>query len=337
MTSRRIIVGIDGGGTSTNSVVATTHGEVLVRGAAGPSNEGLGNNRNAKLQEALQGTLRPVLGLVKQGFVLERVCVGMAGLLSNDFTSEVRDVIKQFLSVREIDITDDMEIAFKGASLGHSGILIYGGTGANCYGKDRNGVTARVNGWGFVIDDEGGGYDIGRRAMRAVARSYDGRGKETLLTSLIFENFSCNSMRDLCRAVYSSEGIRKSEIGQLAILVSQAAEAGDGVALGILEHAGRELGLAVMALYKRLDFDLPVMIYPCGGVFNAGAFLFDAFIRTIETEISSYEVCPPRFSPEVGALLIGADQAGISVDDCFISRLQETYSGQSAKEQAVSI
>ena len=42
----------------------------------------------------------------------------------------------------------------------------------------------RVDGWGPLLGDDGSGYDIGTRGLRAAFAAYDGRGPETLLASL---------------------------------------------------------------------------------------------------------------------------------------------------------
>ena len=53
-----------------------------------------------------------------------------------------------------------------------------------CYNKKTNELN-RVGGWGYVLGDEGSGYDIGRQALVAIMKSYDGRGKSTQLTEAL--------------------------------------------------------------------------------------------------------------------------------------------------------
>ena len=62
----------------------------------------------------------------------------------------------------------------------------YSGTGSisYCYNKKTNELN-RVGGWGYVLGDEGSGYDIGRQALVAIMKSYDGRGKSTQLTEAL--------------------------------------------------------------------------------------------------------------------------------------------------------
>jgi N-acetylglucosamine kinase-like BadF-type ATPase len=65
----------------------------------------------------------------------------------------------------------------------------------------------------------------------------------------------------------------KAEIAALVPVVLAAAEAGDGVALDILQHAARELALHAAALAERLapwSEEPPVVLF--GGVFGSPYF-----------------------------------------------------------------
>ena len=63
--------------------------------------------------------------------------------------------------------------------------VLYGtGSISYCYNKKTNELN-RVGGWGYVLGDEGSGYDIGRQALVAIMKSYDGRGKSTQLTEAL--------------------------------------------------------------------------------------------------------------------------------------------------------
>jgi len=67
-----------------------------------------------------------------------------------------------------IVITNDALIALV-AAVGHEpGIVIVCGTGSIAYGRNRDDIAGRAGGWGWVLGDEGSGYWIGRRALRAV-------------------------------------------------------------------------------------------------------------------------------------------------------------------------
>ena len=46
------------------------------------------------------------------------------------------------------------------ALLKQQGVIVISGTGAIVYGINANGDEARASGWGYLLGDEGSGYDI---------------------------------------------------------------------------------------------------------------------------------------------------------------------------------
>ncbi len=70
-------------------------------------------------------------------------------------------------------------------------MLKSGLAGVIAYGIDHAGNHVRASGWGPAFLDGGCGYDIGQRALAAVARAADGRGPATDLTAALYE--ACNA------------------------------------------------------------------------------------------------------------------------------------------------
>lgn len=325
MIVKDIIVGLDGGATSTKCVIADMEGHILARGIGGPSNQGYGEERKKKLRKALSESLKPALNSLEGQPYTRSFCLGMTGLNVGEMYNLIKDTALELLNPKKIKILGDMQIAFRGASLGQPGIIIYAGTGTNCYGEDENGNIANVSGWGYIIDDEGAGYDIGRRALRALFREYDGRGRTTLLTKKILNYFSCDSPVKLCQKIYSYTGMSRSEIGNLAPLITEAVAEGDDTAKQILNRASKELALCVTTLVKRLVFKNKLRIYPCGGVFKTGHFILDPFKEEISKEIKNFSINTPSFNPDIGALFIAAEEINIKIDSEFIQNLNDTY------------
>ena len=132
----------------------------------------------------------------------------------------------------------DLRIALAGALGGDAGIVIVAGTGSAAYGRTEDGQSWQAGGWGWLMDDPGSGYWLGRRALRAIAEEADDRGKPTSLTNLIVQQMGLNSIRELRDKLY---GPKKTvtpiqKITGLAPLVTSAAEDGDQVAKENLER-----------------------------------------------------------------------------------------------------
>lgn len=139
-----------------------------------------------------------------------------------------------------VTFTGDQQTALYGALGGPGGIVLIAGTGSICYGKAPMAAKPGSGGWGSLMDDEGGGFALGRDALAAVVRAEDGRIAPTVLHDAVFEALQVGAVRKLIGKIYAP-GFGKREVAALAPLVGAAAEQGDAAALQIVEKAGREL------------------------------------------------------------------------------------------------
>ncbi len=97
-----------------------------------------------------------------------------------------------------------------------------------------------------------------------------------------------------------------------APLVFEVAAAGDAVAQGVIEWAGRELGEMAVAVvhqlgFEQADFDL-VMV---GSLFNGGPLLIEPMRATILAAAPGARLVRLSTPPVVGAVLLGMEQAGV--------------------------
>jgi len=318
------IVGVDGGQSSTRCLVVDEHGHVLGHGRGGPSNHLHGERGIARLRQAL-ATVFAAAFPGKMHPEVTSICLGMTGVTRGEQTQQiVEEIVREYVLPEHIYVCGDMEIALAGAAVLGPGILVYAGTGAHTYGVDEDGREVRVGGWGYLIDDEGAGYDIGRQALKWVFRAEDGRGHPTLLREKLLAHFGCATLGDLRRKVYKDDGLPRSEIAALAQLVSQAAAEGDTVAQSILAQAGQILAeTAVTAIRKMGKQDQPITVYPAGGVFNAGPWIMTSFITFLHRNAPYAQVASPRFPPVAGAVFLAMRALGISPDESFLKRLSQ--------------
>lgn len=315
-----IYAGVDGGSTKTLAVAADEEGRVLGVGRAGPSNyhvvglDGAVENINASLGEASPGGV-------------DVAAVGLAGMDTEyDFQLFEREAAPR-IAARQVLVRHDAEIALVGATAGGPGIIVIAGTGSAAGGRNREGRYLRCGGWGYILGDEGSAYWLGRNALTAVLRASDGRGPETMLTGLVLGELGLSRPDEIVRRVYV-EGMTVKEIAGLAPLVVRAAEAGDGVARGLVEEAARLLAEHVWALAGRLGLGVeePVDVAPVGGVFRAGPTVLEPFKRYVAERVKA-RIIEPRFPPAVGALLIAYMEGGVEVTPGLLKRLESTAAG----------
>ena len=323
-SAKKIILAIDGGGTSTRCYAIDSDGIILGSAKGGPSNHILNPWETVKesietvIQEALRSaSLRPEDVLC--------VSLGTAGTGPGGEGKEaIEDLTREILPAELITATGDMVIAFHGAIMEESGVIANAGTGSVVYGRAPSGAYRQVGGWGHVLGDEGSAYDIAVRSLRAAARFNDGRGEFTTLIDLIPPALDVSDMIQVAFKIYGLN-MPREEIAALAKTVNEAAKNGDEVSRKILHNAAEELALAVTTAIRELSMeeeDLPVSYI--GSVFDAGDLVIRPFADAITSKHPRVSVLPPKFPAVIGAFLLGAREAGWSISQETLTNIKES-------------
>ena len=243
-----MIAGIDGGGTSTKVELRDEQNRVLRRMAYGPFN--IAAVGEAGVREVLRALAKDVC--VRE---ITRLCVGGAGVSFAGLGELLAEELHALGFAGRMTLVSDFEIALRGAMDGPGGILI-AGTGSVAFGRNEAGETARVGGWGHLIDDVGSGYALGRDALAAAVQTGDGRMQAHALRAAVLEAIGGQGTPDILNYVYYS-GRDKSATAALASCVLTCAAAGDAASRDILARNAQELVRIVGALAQRLSMECP--------------------------------------------------------------------------------
>jgi N-acetylglucosamine kinase-like BadF-type ATPase len=316
LASRHCVLGVDGGGSGTRSVVIDASGRALSRGIGGPSNP-----LTAGFDEAAEAITAAVETAAEKAGVetFSAACLGIAG---TDRPSG-RDALMGRLEIPSgrVRIVTDAAAALAGATGRGSGVIVISGTGSIALGMNEGGETARAGGWGWRLGDEGSGYYIGSRALISALRAYDGRGQPTLLSERIAEQLNLVDLSGVIDRVYV-EGIGVGEVAALAPLVGEAASEGDEEAKSIMREAGEELGAAAIAVMERLGLGGEVRVGYNGGVFKLGGALLTSFIEKVRGARPSSVIGPPRFEADIGAAMLALGDLGVELGEGLLERME---------------
>ena len=295
-------LGVDGGQSSTTAIIGDQTGRVIGVGRGGPSNHVRASEGRARFISAIQSALNEACGQAEldAGTIHFRsACLGFSG-----GPADKESILSEILPSDHTLVTDDASIALAGATADEPGVVVIAGTGSIAWGRDSEGNTARAGGWGYLFGDEGGGFWIARQALRAALRLEEGWGVPTSLRARLLDNTGSRNMNDLLHRCYTPE-FPRPRVASLSILVNHAAEAGDPVALEILDSGARELALLALAvrvqLFERAE---PALVTYSGSLFHSRIML--ARFREWMASEAGVRVMPPVFpvdGPAVGALL----------------------------------
>lgn len=319
-----LLLGVDGGGTRTDCLLATLDGVVIGRGSSGPSNlQAVGIDAAVcEIEKAVRLAMREAAcsgGTAR----ITSACFGLAGAGRKRDRDMVEMRLRRLLAevcspdapFPALTVVNDGIIALAGANAGEPGVVVIAGTGSLAYGVSPDGREARAGGWGYILGDEGSAYDIGVKGLREALRAADGRQIPTCLTEDLAVALEIEEIEDVVSVVYS--GMTRPEIAALAPVVAKAAEKGDHVAQDIVVDAGRELGLMALAVIDRLGMSGGAgNVAAVGGVLESNEMALDAMRGRVKVSVPAWSVERGKFSPAVGALLVaGRAIGGGSIDE----------------------
>jgi glucosamine kinase len=270
-------LGLDGGGTRTRWALRSADGTILARGAG----EGVSGHLFTDTARALaRGRLAAIVAEVlaaAAGRPLAAVGAGITGLgaatpVAADLARTLADLAG--VPVSRVRMMGDVEVAYHAAFRPGEGHLVHAGTGSVGCHVTASGAIVTVGGRGMLIDDAGSAVWIARVALSWILRREDaapGAGWATPVGEEMAARIGGTGWDDVRAAVYGAE---RGAVGRLALGVAEAARAGDPVAIGMLEAAGRELARLATVLAARFG---PRPVALTGGAVDLHTAVGDGF------------------------------------------------------------
>ncbi len=296
MPERRYL-GIDAGGSTTVCMVGDGTA-TLGRGAAAGANPTLVgiDGFRAAIVAATTAALRDL-----QPAPIAVAWLGVAGSERPGMRDELQAVAAEALGAEDVEISHDARLLLAAADLDH-GIGLVAGTGSSAFGRTEDGREFSLGGWGYFLGDEGSGYDIAVRALRAMTAAVDGRGPGTQLVELLAERLDVADPRELLDR--RDLGSSVAEVASLAKSVLEIADT-DRVAASIVDSAADQLVTLVGTCAGRLfepRVSVPVVL--AGGLLGTGTSLHRRVLERLEVDPMTYRPITPTREPAAGGLAL---------------------------------
>jgi len=291
-----LFLGIDGGGTKTRCILGD---EKSVLGTGSGSGCNVLRVGEAYAQDSLTGAIHEAcLNADVSPRQITRTCAGISGAADDGIASIVQRFLIEILG-GAIEVIGDMEVALEGAFGGDPGVIVIAGTGSIAYGRNARGENARAGGWGRVASDEGSGHWIALRALSAGLRARD-RGQNFDLLNSLMTALGVGTAEDLVIRL-NEDPVR--DYASLFPVVLASAEAGDPVAVRVLQSAGRKLANLAEILIERLfGENEEVSVATHGGVFASSRKVMSSFQQELRALCPQANCVNREIDPAMGAL-----------------------------------
>ncbi|HEV7406124.1 MAG TPA: N-acetylmuramic acid 6-phosphate etherase [Chthoniobacteraceae bacterium] len=254
-TEAKRVLGIEGGGTKTEWVLARPTAEggwrVLQSGMLAASNMKLATDAQlAALFSVLPGDAT-------------HVGVYLAGCATEVERARLQRLAAERWPAAHLALGSDRDSAMAASFHQRDGIVVIAGTGAAVHGRYQ-GRQEKAGGWGQLLGDRGSGYYVAMQGLRCVLSSYDIEGRPSPMAKSVLRRLALNRLSDLVDWASAAD---KLSVARLAPAVFDAAHAGDAEMLEILLDGAKILAEFTAAVARRLGkLDLPVKLF--GGLFE---------------------------------------------------------------------
>ncbi|MCZ2342896.1 MAG: hypothetical protein LC104_14070 [Bacteroidales bacterium] len=313
LTVRRpdLVLGVDGGGTHTVAVLAQrTSGRVLGRGAAGASN----------IQSAgEQSALRALEESIEQAFdqagqprePVAAACLGLAGVDRNEGLDVIQNWAARYELAGLVPVANDATLLLAAGTPEGWGVAVVAGTGSIAFTRTPTGQVDRCGGWGYLLGDEGSGYQIALAGLRAVCRAYDQCSPPTQLLTRILRHMGLpdGDGPSLIPAVYRGKWDR-TVLASLAPIVLEAAQDGDAIACAIVTEQAVALAKTTAVAAQKCGFPpgaVPLAL--TGGVILGSALFRRLYLHALVEAGFHAEPIQCVSEPCVGAVKVACQAA----------------------------
>jgi N-acetylglucosamine kinase-like BadF-type ATPase len=301
-----LLLGVDGGGTSTVALLGREDGVPIGRGAAGPSNaKAVGNAAARQALEAAIGSAFASAGLVIRPATV--ACLGLAGFDRPEDKKLLGEWAEAGHWAERLLLVNDGDLVVAAGTPDGWGVGVIAGTGSIAVARAPDGRKARAGGWGHLIGDEGSAYATVLAALKKVARRADGRETSALrpdpLTAHLCRALTISGPDQLVSILYAP-GFDRSQIAALAPAVLAAAEQDPSIINELLRPAGSELALMAIAAARSVGWNSgPLPLAMAGGFLLSSSAVSAALVEDLR--VHGFDpVSAPVTEPARGALVL---------------------------------
>jgi len=283
---------VDCGGTKTSAAICDASGTVIGHGLGGPSNITyltLDAFINA-VKDAVGASLKSACSPPSDAPQITLPCVGKSpfaaawfGISGADSPAAIKKVTAPLSTLLGVPVGPNLTIANDTHLLAApvrmhpdvtSAVAVIAGTGSITVSfrevEGRIEELGRVGGWGWILGDEGGGFDVGREALRQILMEEDKASvtgvhpAHSELRVRILERFGVTDVMEILTGVYLPDPLsnatsadqttlhtfpREKRISSLPPLVFEAAfKYNDPLAINILKKSARHLSSQIAIL-----------------------------------------------------------------------------------------
>lgn len=275
-----MIISVDVGGTKSKAILYNDDGDVIKEIVVGSCHP-------------MQNDDETIIKNIHACMLDENapIVFGFAGYgRSQSLKDKINKLVKQACGNHHYHIIPDTEMAMYSTLLGHDGITVILGTGSVAFRKEKD-QTTQIGGWGFVLGDEGSGYEIGQNVLKTFALEADSRKNKSMIFDSVIQLYNLNMPSELITKVVDQGIVQRTLIAKAARIALDHPEE----CLEIINASAKNAARLISSAQKD---ELPVVI--TGGLSHS-----QYYIDTIQSYIPHIQIKVAQYEPVYGGYIYG--------------------------------
>jgi len=287
-----VVLGVDGGNSKTDVVLASLDGQPLAY-VRGPGS-------NAHARGLYAGAIDIVSATVERlpfEPPADRAVLFMCGADLPDDIAGLNEEVASRGWANAATVDNDTFALLHAGTDREDAVAVVCGSGINCIGRSGDRV-ARYPALGWETGDWGGAEALGQEALYHANRAVDGRGPETSLVELVESHFGMPATAVGIELHYKR--MPRSRLGELAPAIVAS---DDPLAVAVTERLADEIAALVERAVRDLGLtDADVVLG--GGMLDTRGRLYDLVAERLPSQ-----PIVPELPPVAGAVLAALDAA----------------------------
>lgn len=248
------VMGLDGGSSKSHLALFDTNGNYIDFVKWGPLNHESMEGGFEQLERELHDML--AVALERNGLSISGLRRGVFGMSGVDTCWQEEAIRGIFLrcGVKNPLVCNDAFLPIKAVSRQGYGIGAINGSGCTVAGIGVDGSMIQIGGCGGLTGDLGGGSNLGETVVRTVYASIYKGGPSTMMRDMLFEKLGISREEDFFNALAKQMGNETVALSDINLMLFEAANMGDAVALDLLSKVGEDSAMAIGGALSRLSF-----------------------------------------------------------------------------------
>jgi N-acetylglucosamine kinase-like BadF-type ATPase len=300
----KFLLGVDGGNTKTDYLLATLDGEVVASLRAPTASHECFDDGFDGMERAMRTQLAQLF--VHNSITVSDIAAAGMGLAGADHPWQVAELEKRVRAIgfTRFAVANDGILGVKAVSTDGTGLCAVNGTGTVVVGMDGDGQILQVGGIGRLTGDHAGGSHIRDHAMAALYNFHYRCGTNSEMFPKLMQLFSA-TVDSLSSIIADWEALHR---GMKAIMeiAAEAAENGDHVARQIFDDAVKNIAHSAAGCVGKLNFTGEITIVQVGSIWHKTAYTGQhaAFSRELASLLPGRElnIIPLTEPPAIGGI-----------------------------------